>query len=152
MPSVYLAGAISGLNFHGATYWRDFAKAELAKSGIDAFSPMRAKDYLSKEMSLDASCKNYGSFSAMSSPRGIMTRDRFDATRCDVILVNLLGAKTVSIGTCMEIAWADLKRTPIVCAMEDDNLHDHAMINEAIGFKVPTLEEAIHITRAILTP
>jgi hypothetical protein len=37
-----------------------------------------------------------------------MTRDRFDATRCDVLLVNLLGAERVSIGTMMEVAWADL--------------------------------------------
>jgi hypothetical protein len=80
-----------------------------------------------------------------------MTRDRFDATRCDVLLVNLLGAKTVSIGTVMEIAWADNVRTPIVVAMEaKGNLHEHAMITEAIGFRVPTLEEAIDVVKAII--
>lgn len=151
MPSVYLAGPISGLDFSGATGWRDFAKVELAKSGIDAFSPMRAKEYLKNEVEFTKSCVDYARFGSLSSPRGIMTRDRFDVTRCDVILVNLLGAKTVSIGTCMEIAWADLKRIPIVCAIDDNNLHDHAMINEAIGFPVSSVEEAIHVTRAILT-
>ena len=68
------------------------------------------------------------------------TRDRFDATRCDLLFVNLLGAKETSIGTVMEIAWADLLRKPIVLAIEPEgNIHDHGMIKEAIGFRVPSL-------------
>ncbi|MGZ5095552.1 MAG: hypothetical protein ACXWCH_30925, partial [Burkholderiales bacterium] len=81
----------------------------------------------------------------------VMTRDRFDATRCDVLLVNLLGTTRVSIGTVMEIAWADAKRIPIVVAMEPQgNPHEHMMIAEAIGFRVPTLDEALHIVKAII--
>jgi hypothetical protein len=79
-----------------------------------------------------------------------MTRDRFDATRCDVLLVNLLGAERVSIGTVMEIAWADLRRTPIVAVMEEGNVHEHGMVNEAIGFRVTTLDEALNIIKSIL--
>lgn len=148
MKTVYLAGPITGLTFTGGAEWRDQMIQDLAQIGVKGLSPLRAKEYL-----LDAGPLSAAGYAArpLSSSRGIMTRDRFDCTRCDVLLVNLLGAERVSIGTCMEIAWADAVRTPIVVAMEPhDNLHDHAMIQEAIGFRVPTLAEAFHVVRAIL--
>ncbi|MCB2106378.1 MAG: hypothetical protein KDE14_01700 [Rhodobacteraceae bacterium] len=147
---MYLAGPISGLTYDGAEDWRKLAKASLAGHGIKAVSPLRGKDYLRGMPALTADCAGYGDLNCMSSPRGIMTRDRFDATRCDTLLVNLIGAERVSIGTVMEIAWADQCRTPIVVAIEPHgNPHEHAMITEAIGFRVPSLSEAIHVVRAI---
>lgn len=146
MKSVYLAGPIKGLSYDGANYWRDVMISDLAQHDIKGLSPMRCKEYLE-------GCTNLGmSFydGVLSTPRGIMVRDRFDATRCDVMLVNLLHATTVTIGTCMEIAWADLKRIPVVAIMEDGNIHDHPMINEAVGFRVKTLEEARDTVLAIL--
>ena len=147
---VYMAGAITGLTYDGAEDWRAFAKANLAEHGIKAVSPLRGKDYLRGIPVLTADCAGYGELNCMSSPRGIMTRDRFDATRCDILLVNLLGAERVSIGTVMEIAWADAVRTPVVLAMEPTgNIHEHAMISEAVGFRVSTLPDALHIIKAI---
>lgn len=152
MSTVYLAGPITGLDFKGATDWREFAKAELRKVGIKGLSPMRGKEYLAHVKEFTADGDMYGSLSVLSSNRGIMTRDRWDATRCDVLLVNLLNAPKVSIGTVMEIAWADSKRTPIVCAIEPSgNPHEHGMITEALGYRVPTLEEALHLVKAILS-
>lgn len=149
-PKVYLAGQISGLNYAGATEWRDDVIRQLAEAGIKGLSPMRAKNYLAGIDDLDKNCVEYGAINVLSSPRGIMTRDRFDCTRCDVLLVNLLGADRVSIGTMMELAWADLVRTPIVCVMESGNIHEHAMVSEAIGYRVHTLQEAVDIVKAIL--
>lgn len=148
--TVYLAGPISGLNYAGATSWRDYATGELAKSGLKGLSPMRAKDFLSDVDNFSKSCVDEGTFGVLASPTGIMTRDRFDATHCDVLLVNLLGAKSVSIGTVMEIAWADAVRTPIVTVMEAGNIHEHAMVNEAIGWRVNSLDEGLMIVRAVL--
>lgn len=147
---VYLAGPISGLNYDSANDWRDLAQDALARFGIKAFSPLRAKQYLRSVGALTADCAGYGDLHCLSAPRGIMTRDRFDATRADALLVNLLGAERVSIGTVMEIAWADLARIPIVMAIEPKgNVHEHAMIGEAVGFRVASFEEAIHVVAAI---
>ena len=108
---------------------------------------MRAKDYLKKEKEITGSYED----KVMSCARGIITRDRFDTQRCDVILVNFLGAKKVSIGTVMEIAWADSIRTPIICAIESTgNPHDHPMVTEAIGFRVASLDEAVECAIKIL--
>lgn len=150
-PTVYLAGPITGLNYAGCTEWREEVSSQLGLAGIKAFSPLRAKAYLASLAVLSGHGAEYAHMGVMSQARAVMTRDRFDATRCDVLFVNLLGATQPSIGTVMEIAWADLKRIPIVCAIEaSGNPHEHMMVNEAIGFRVPTLEEAIHVTKAIL--
>lgn len=147
---VYGAGPITGLDYDGAQSWRDSAKAELEKYDIKLLSPLRAKEYLRGIPALTADCKGYGELNCMSSARGIMTRDHYDATRADALLVNLLGATRVSIGTVMEIAWAWDNGVPVVVAMEDEgNPHEHAMITEAIGFRVNTLEEAVRVIIAI---
>jgi len=148
---VYLAGPIAGLTYDDAEDWRVYARNVLENVGVRGLSPLRAKEYLRKQGTLTADCFGYADLHCLSSPRGIMTRDRYDATRCDVLLVNLLGAKQVSVGTVVEIAFADMRRTPIVVAMEaTGNPHEHAMINEAIGFRTETLDEALHVVKAIL--
>lgn len=148
---VYLAGPITGLSFDGASDWREFAKIDLAPYGIKGLSPLRAKEYLRQVKGpLTGTGEEYAHLGVLSLPRGVTTRDRYDATRCDALLVNLLGADRVSVGTVMEIAWADYCRTPIVVAMEPKgNPHEHMMISECIGFRVPTLEEAIDVIKAI---
>lgn len=150
MSSMYLAGPISGLSFGECTDWRKYACDALDAVGIKAWSPMRHKDYLANlgplPAVLPANMKK-----AMSRPKGIISRDRFDCTRVDAILMNLLGAKIVSIGTMMELAWADLSRIPIICAIEESgNVHEHSMVDEAINFRVTSLEEAIQVAKAIL--
>jgi nucleoside 2-deoxyribosyltransferase len=151
MKTVYLAGPISGTSYGECTDWRIRVVQELFDVGIKGLSPMRGKEYLSHVKEFTSDGDKYKPYGVMSTNHGIITRDRYDATRCDVLLVNFLDAPKVSIGTCMEIAWADLARIPIVCAMEaSGNAHEHGMILEAIGFKVPTLEEAVLVTKMIL--
>lgn len=149
----YLAGPISGLSYGESTDWRKWASerlAELSDGRIAALSPMRNKEYLRSETDLHK-LGYHGN--AMSCARGITTRDRFDCMRADAILCNLLGAKTVSIGTVMEIAWSDAFRKPLVVAMElTGNLHDHGMLNEATGFRVEQLDEACEIIAKVLLP
>jgi hypothetical protein len=150
---VYLAGPISGLNFGECTDWRDTVRLQLSMAGIRGLSPLRAKEYLAAlgDAKLTGTGEEYRDLGLMSTPRAVMTRDRFDASRCGVLFVNLLGATKVSIGTMMEVAWADLNRTPIVCVIEPTgNVHEHMMLTEAIGFRVATIEDGIKVTKAIL--
>lgn len=147
MSLVYLAGPITGLSYEGAVDWRESAIAELAKAGICGLSPMRAKAYLSKELSIAA---DYPKLS-LSCAKGITTRDRWDCQRADVVLVNLRDADRVSIGTVMELGWGDAYGVPIVLIMEPNgNLHDHPMVREVAGFTVGTLEEGLAVVRALL--
>jgi nucleoside 2-deoxyribosyltransferase len=154
-PKVYLAGPISGLSYGGATDWRVLAKAMLRTNDIDAFSPLRHQQNLASiQIFSDLGSETERLKDPMSTTRGLTVRDRWDAQRCDVMLVNLLGAKKVSIGTVLELAWADARRIPIVVAMEADgsNPHEHAMIHEIIGFRTPDLDSAVVTTVKILKP
>ncbi len=150
MPKVYLAGPITGCTFDGCTEWRDVAKEVLSAAGIQAFSPMRAKDYLKNYGELTGSYPDAGLF---SSARNIMTRDHFDCTNADVVFAYLKGATRISSGTVMEIAWAFDRQIPLVAVIEKEgNPHSHPMIDEAIGFRAETLEDGLVIVKAILTP
>ena len=144
---VYLVGPITSCSYEGCVGWRDLAKDLLGQKDIVGVSPMRAKEYLENETDIDLSYDT-----PLSSPRGIMTRDRFDLMTCDVILANFLGAEVVSIGTVMEIAWADLLRKPVILVMEDEgNPHDHPMVTEAAGFRLNDLRKGIDVATAILS-
>jgi nucleoside 2-deoxyribosyltransferase len=153
---VYLAGPIAGLTYDSAEDWRGYVRQKLeiaAKHPVQALSPLRAQEHLREVGTFtDKGDETERLQCPMSTPRGLTVRDRNDAMNCDVLFVNLLGAKKVSIGTVMEVAWADAKRIPIVVAIEPDgsNIHEHAMINETIGFRVTSLDEAIRVTKAIL--
>jgi nucleoside 2-deoxyribosyltransferase len=147
---VYLAGPITGLTYDEAQDWRAGAQRELDAHGIQAYSPLRGKDYLRAVGRISGTGKEYQHMGALSTPRGVTTRDRFDATNCDILLVNLLGATRVSIGTVMEIAWADLCRKQTVVVMEDQgNPHEHMMLEQCTGYRVTNIEDALHIVKAI---
>ena len=112
--TVYLAGPIDGFSFQDGVEWRERARMELAVEGIKGISPQRGKKYVSEHKGLADNMD----FSAeeelfrgnpMSTSRGVLSRDKFDALICDAFLVNFLGATGVAIGTVMEIAWAYLQ-------------------------------------------
>lgn len=154
-PRVYLAGPIRGLNYNEATEWREAAYRELVGYGIDAMSPMRAKAYLKGKADVGGDkLKDAYPEHPLSTMKAITTRDRKDCMRSDMVIMYLKGAKTVSIGSVLEIAWADAARVPVVLVMEKDgsNVHSHGMISEVCGFHVETLEEAIHVVKAVLLP
>lgn len=148
MKTCYLAGPITGTTYGDCTNWREYAKKDLASAEIIGVSPMRAKENL----------QEYGELvgdeyfdEVLSCARGIITRDRWDTLNADLMLVNLLGAQRVSIGTMIEYGWADSARNPVITVMEKEgNLHDHAMLREITGFRVETLEEGLYVAKSIL--
>lgn len=147
MKKVYLAGPIGGLTYDQASDWRDEAHQYLSGRGIDAYSPLRYKEFLRKHGTLTT--QPYTEH-PLATRRGILTRDHWDCMTADLILVYLKDAPVVSMGTVMEIAFGHAYRKPIVAVMEPGNVHEHAMVSEAIDFRVDTLDEALSIVVAIL--
>jgi len=148
-PRVYLAGPITGQSFKGATDWRKYAAKKL-RPEIVAVSPMRGKDYLEYLPTIGGtSDEAYARQSAICTPKGVITRDRWDVATSDAVLMNLLGAERVSIGTMIEAGWADAHRKPVVVVREKDNIHSHMMLDEIAGYTVADLDEAIHIIKLL---
>lgn len=141
---VYLAGPMDGLTAWDAHVWRSAAALALASHGIEAFSPLRGKVRDPSEVIVD---------NRRFPDRFINARDHNDCMTSDAILVNLLGAKKVSVGTTMEIAWAKAYRKPLIVAMElSGNPHDHPMVRDCIDFWATDLTSAIELVVDVLRP
>lgn len=147
MKKIYLAGPITGLSYEAATKWREDVKESLPE--YECFSPLRAKWYLQQYAQLPAVST---SDKPLSSAKGILCRDYFDCSTADLIIVNFLNAKRISIGTVAEIAWAWQARKPIIAIMNSKNVHEHDFLNEMIAYKVSTVNDAKSLARAILDP
>lgn len=152
MSLTYLCGPITGQSHDDARMgWRRHVYETLEGTTIKALSPMRHKTHLRHVQELSAMGEPN---SVVSSPRGLTTRDRFDTTRCDVLFCNLIGADRVSIGSMIELGWADANRIPIILCIEPDgsNVHEHAMVHELTGFRCGSVDEGIEVLKAILIP
>lgn len=151
MKKVYLAGPITGLSWGESEDWRNEIKRMVTDSGlpVQLFSPLRGKDYLQGETQIKDS---YGQHQ-MSTAKSIMLRDHFDVETSSALIVNFMNAKRVSIGTVMEIAWAYERRIPVILIMEEEgNVHEHSMLNEAVWWRVQTLEGAVHCLNLLFNP
>lgn len=144
MLTAYLAGPITGCSYEECTAWRiDFIER---CPSIECFSPMRGKLYLNGEEDIAAEYSD----KVLSTARGIMTRDYFDCCRCDFLVLNLLGSKRVTIGSCMELAWAFMRQIPVIAIMEwEGNIHEHPMINEAISYRVADIDAAAYVANSL---
>jgi nucleoside 2-deoxyribosyltransferase len=149
MFKVYLAGPISGQTYGACASWREYAKEQLADLGINGYSPLRGKRYLDNGKPIVSAQGQ----SPLSTTKGIMTRDHFDCTTADLLIVNFLEAKEVSVGTVMELAFAYTHQIPVICCVyEDDPLYKHPMVHEAIPFRVDSVEQAVDLAAQILLP
>ena len=167
-PKVYLAGPIKGLSYDEATDWRVEARAELSLQGMNGFSPMRAKHFLKDSLSISTDPTFYDN--VIANPTAIVTRDRYDVMSCDMMLINEQGASSVSLGTAVEIGWADAFRKPMViiqpngtcfwcqkngdtgegCHFPKNTPFKHEFIQALVGYKVDTIEQAVLVCRAVL--
>jgi nucleoside 2-deoxyribosyltransferase len=148
MKKIYLAGPISGLTYEGSEEWRDEFRRKIDPR-IEAFSPLRGKEYLTLRGPLEGSYNDF----PLSTDAGITARDRYDCMGADLIVFNMLGAKRVSIGTMIEFGWCDAARNPAIVIMEKEgNVHDYPMVRQISQFRVDNLEDAINIANIILLP
>lgn len=146
--TIYLAGPITGVTYNGCTEWREFV-SDRVPNHVHTLSPMRGKEHL-KHKEANGVIDDHYLDDTLASVKGINTRDYWDVQKCDLIFVNLLGATRVSIGTVMEIAWARAFDKPVICIMEDDNIHNHSMLNYTCGYIVRTMEEALDVLEAVI--
>lgn len=150
MSKVYLAGPISGFSYDQAVHWRGEVAAKLASAGVQCLSPMRDKTTLRGAVAIGRNDETH----MLCSQRAIFCRDHYDVRACDVVLVNLRGAREISIGTMVELGWATAYRKPIVLVMElcsyTSNVHDHPFARQAADFIVNDLDTAAAIVKSIL--
>jgi nucleoside 2-deoxyribosyltransferase len=150
--TIYLAGPITGLDYQGCTEWRESFSEQLkdmSNGNIVGLSPMRGKTYLQNVGVIGHGNEKYG---ILSGGKSIVCRDYYDVRTCDAIVMNLLGAKKVSIGSMFEVAWAHAHSKPLILVIESDrqdNIHHHDMLHEMAGYTVDNLDDALYILGAL---
>lgn len=144
MSKVYLSGPIMGLTYDEARYgWRAYV-AERLLPGIEPLSPMRQEGPLSGSPEKQVN-------HIFSHAHMIVRKDWLDIQACDMMMVNLLGAKAISRGTLVEIGMAYALGKTIITIMEPTgNLHDHPFVRE-LSIMADNIDDAIVITNAMLS-
>lgn len=147
-PRVYLAGPMKGLSVESANGWREEITLALAPE-IACYSPMRqVAECAGSNGRVEASYEHH----VLHNQKSLTTRDRLDVMRADLVIANLITAKSVSIGTCIEVGWCDAWRIPLVLMLDEGGPHEHPMIREAAGWIVRTNHEAAYVARSVLLP
>lgn len=164
-PLVYVAGPIAGQDYDGATKWRSFVQSQLPECEI--LTPMRGKEWLQQFAEMPLTAQTLMEFSPkgetadlitpleqqMSSEKGILRRDTWDVSRCNLIFANFLPGdedKKVSIGTSCEVYLAGVLHTPVVAMLEQGGIHDHPFITGSSWVVVHSVEEGIMAARIVL--
>jgi len=125
--TVYLAHPISGLSYDEVMDYYSRMEKYLQRLGYDTLCPMRGKAYLRNEKEL----RPGGYQQPVSTNHAIVERDAWMVRKADIILADLVGARSVSIGCMMELAWAHLLGKHTLVILEEENPHRHAFILES---------------------
>ena len=148
---LYLSGPITGLTYNDSVEWTNYVMEVLHTSGIAGYRPLRGKEeifHLNEKIASVVTQKR-----PLVTAKGIYGRDRYDVMSCDCVLVNLLGAKRISIGTMFEMSWCSFLQKPLVLVMEDEgNIHEHSFVHEALTHRTNNLDVGIDLVKSILLP
>lgn len=80
----------------------------------------------------------------------LTARDRVFSSESDYVLVNFTGSTARSMGTCVELGWADNGKTVTIAVNPDGQPHfGHPIVENACDFVTDTVEEALNILYAL---
>ena len=123
---IYLAASITGMYSDDVIKYFEDTRDRLKGMGYEVLHSMTGKDYLRTETKLKAGGYSF----PPSTNHAIIERDRWMVTTADIVYCNLTMAKQVSIGCCMELAWAHQLGKHTVLAMQEGNANQHAFVLE----------------------
>jgi nucleoside 2-deoxyribosyltransferase len=135
---IYCVHPISGLTYEQVTEYYIRVVRYLQSQGYTVFYPMVGKKELRCEKKYRA--KDYRN--PVSTNHAIVERDRWMVMQADIVYANFLNAKEISIGSCMELAWAHDHGKHTVLVMGEDNPHQHAFVIEAADIIFDNDEDA----------
>lgn len=167
MPSdrnVYLAGPIVGVEYGKARFgWRQEFEETLHYDSLEderpetkhihLFSPMRGR-LLMDSKDVVAPGVEYTLDDPLENAKSMLMRDTNDIRYCDLVVVNLMGAKRAALGTTAEMGFAFALNKPVVLIMEKDPsvFHYHGFITGIASFWVESVPEAVDVVKTLLTP
>lgn len=144
MKTIYLVTQMSGRDIDDLKRYYINTSKELKKVGYNVIYPVLDSEELKGKV------LSSGYTNPTITDHAIFERDKWACINADIVYANLIGAKSVSIGSCFELAWASLKNKHTIVAMENDNIHYHSFILEAADIIFETHKEAITYLKNLL--
>ena len=68
----------------------------------------------------------------------------------DLVLADFRDTKRVSIGSMVELGWADALGIPVVTIMSKGDFHDHAFVHQISTHVVDDVEDAAYLSMLLL--
>jgi hypothetical protein len=143
---IYLGRPITGLSFEEVAGYYQRLKDVLSYYGYEVSHAMTGKRYLRSEKEFKAE----GYLNPLSTNHAITARDHWMTKQCDIFFLNLLDAKSISIGCMMELAWAFDSNKHVILVMEDNNVHNHAFVLETADVIFKTELEALEYLKKLI--
>ena len=137
--SVYCARPLTGCKYEEIVGYYNRVGSRLNSAGMRVLTPMCAKGCISD----GSKVKGQGYKQPTSTNHAIKERDKWMVQNSNVIFVNLIGTTRVSIGSVMELAWADLLGVHAVVVLDEQNIHQHAFVLDCADIVFTTEEEAL---------
>ena len=139
--NVYLAGAISGISYDDATYWRNYlTDAVKHLSQMNILNPMEDKQQFKNESSISF-------LSDLNRGLDIFGDDLVAVDISHMVVINLLG-DTVSRGTWFEYGYAYANNKPMIIITDDEQAY-HPFILGAKTKKLSLIEVVGNVDDAI---
>jgi len=144
---IYCAHPISGLTYDEVVSYYEGVKKELESYGYKVLHPMTGKKCLRTDVTERFKPANYRE--EVATNHAILTRDSWMVRQCNVLYLDLTGAKMISIGCVMELAMAYILGKYTVVVMEDGNIHNHAFVVEAASIVFKNSEKALDYLKVL---
>lgn len=147
-PTVYLAGPIRGYTEAEAKSWRHDTARRLRDLGIRVLDPLRSEPKALSEV--------YGATydeQLWGHATHIKTKNRFDVLNADIVLAYLPehpdDPRVISLGTVMEIGWAEQAGKTVFVVAEDEYTRQHPLLP---GIVLGDLEDAVTMIADLVGP
>lgn len=148
----YLCGPVTGMTFEKASELRNRVEKRLAPHNIRCINPMRALTFLRGGGPISGTGREYKD-TAIANPKTIIALNMWDVCRSDLLIIILIGATRVSVGSVAEEWTAFSVDKPLAAALDpkEGNPHDHLHVTSIIDLKTYSIEELCDKVIADLT-
>ena len=138
---IYCVHPISGLTPEAVMGYYSHIVEYLRYIGYDVYYPMIGKGEFRPERTYKSNI-TAAHTNPLVSNHAIFARDKWMVTQADVIYADFTEATSISIGSIMELAWANMLGKHIVLAMNKENIHSHSFVLEAVSVVFETSQDA----------
>lgn len=142
---VYTAGPITGLSYDQVMNRYRKQVAALREYGYNVICPMVGHDHLKGESYL----KSEGYSIPTTTSRAIKSKDMWMVRQADIVLVDFTDSLKASIGSCFEMAWANMLGKHVLSVIPETNVHRHAFVLECSDIVFTSLNEAYEYLKAL---